>query len=160
MTPTSDVAPLWRPARPDEDEAIVAMCLALNAEDPGEAVAAEQVRRTLAAFRAEPVRGRALVAESDGGLIGYAFLVSFWSNEYGGEICAIDELYLAEAHRNQGIATRLFERIGVDPSLWPGRPVALELEVTPRNDRARALYERLGFRARNLLLRRRLEPRR
>jgi hypothetical protein len=29
--------------------------------------------------------------------------------------------------------------------LWPERPVALELEVSPANTRARALYDRLGF---------------
>src|SRR5262249_14368159 len=103
---------MWRPAKPDEDEAIVAMCLALNAEDPGEPVTADQVRRTLAAFRAEPVRGRAVVAEVGAEVVGYALLVSFWSNEWGGEICAIDELYVAPAHRAQGIGTRLFEAVG------------------------------------------------
>lgn len=135
---------------------MVEMCLALNREDPGEPVSAQQIRRTLAQFRAEPVRGKAVVAEVDSRVVGYALLVSFWSNEYGGEICAVDEIYVMPSLRGRGIAGELFHAIGVDPALWGRAPVALELEVSPENLRARALYERLGFRARNHTLRRRL----
>jgi ribosomal protein S18 acetylase RimI-like enzyme len=147
---------MWRAADPAEDDAIVAMCLALNAEDPGQPVGASQVRRTLSTFRADPVRGRALVATDGDLVVGYALLASFWSNEYGGEIVAIDELYVAPSHRGQGLGTLLFESVATDRALWPREPVALELEVTPSNARARALYERLGFRARNSLMRRRV----
>ena len=149
---------MWRSANPSEDDLIVEMCLALNREDPGEPVGEPQIRRTLAAFRADPVRGRALLAEVDGVVAGYALLVSFWSNEYGGEICAIDELYVKPSHRSRGISTSLFDAVISDRTLWPERPVALELEVTPDNARARALYERLGFRSRNQTLRRRVTP--
>ena len=99
-----------------------------------------------------------MLAEVDGVVVGYALLVSFWSNEYGGEICAIDELYVKPSHRSRGVSTSLFDEVIGDRMLWPGHPVALELEVTPDNDRARALYERLGFRARNTTLRRRVTP--
>ena len=147
---------MWRPANPNEDDLIVQMCLALNREDPGEPVSEPQIRRTLSAFRAEPVRGRALLVEVDSVVVGYALLVSFWSNEYGGEICAVDELYVEPSHRSRGISTSLFDAVVGDRSLWPECPFALELEVTPDNARARALYERLGFRARNQTLRRRV----
>jgi GNAT superfamily N-acetyltransferase len=147
---------MWRPAKPNEDDLIVAMCIALNQEDPGEPVSEGQIRHTLAALRAAPVRGRAVVADVDEEVVAYALLISFWSNEYGGEICAIDELYVTPSHRGRGIATRLFEAIVTDRSLWHERPVALELEVTPDNARARAFYERLGFRSRNQTLRRRV----
>jgi GNAT superfamily N-acetyltransferase len=148
----------FRCATPDDDETIVELCLALNAEDPGQPVDADQVRRTLSRLRAEPLRGRAVVAQLDGQVVGYALLVSFWSNEYGGEICDIDELYVRPAQRGGGIATELFNAVAEDRSLWPTRPVALELEATPDNVRARAFYERLGFAARNALLRKRLPP--
>ncbi len=145
----------WRLAARDDDDAIVAMSLALYAEDPASRPVAEaQVRRTLEAFRALPARGRAVVLEVDGQPAGYAFLVSFWSNELGGEICTIDELYVRPDWRSRGLASRLVEAL--EPGhLWPGRPVALELEVSPDNGRALALYERLGFRVkRNRTLRR------
>jgi GNAT superfamily N-acetyltransferase len=149
------MAARWRAATAADDDAIVAMCLALFAEDPSdEPIDAARVRRTLARLRAEPVRGRAVVAERDGAPIGYAFLASFWSNEYGGELCVVDELYVVAAHRGGGIGTSLFDAVASDRALWPERPVALELEVTPDNARARALYQRLGFKAKNALLRR------
>jgi ribosomal protein S18 acetylase RimI-like enzyme len=135
--------PHWRPARPEDDDAIVAMSLALYHGDPP--VTAAHVRQTLVTFRDQPIRGRALVLDVDGAPGGYAFLVSFWSNELGGEICTIDELYVGEAARSRGYATHLVEALWSTPSLWPRVPVALELEVSPANVRARALYERLGF---------------
>jgi len=147
---------MWRPAVESDDPRIEAMCLELYREDPGESMSAAKVRRTLRALRDEPTRGKAVVAHVDQGVVGYALLAAFWSNEYGGEICCIDELYVEPAHRNRGIASRLFEAIATDPSLWSPTPAALQLETTPSNIKARALYERLGFRARNQLLRLRL----
>ena len=137
----------WRLADPPDDDAIVAMSMALYEGDPPDpSMSPAQVRATLAMFRAEPIRGRAIVLDADGQPGGYAFLVSFWSNELGGEICTIDELYVVSSLRSQGFATTLVEALMTDASIWPRRPVALELEVHPRNTRARALYERLGFR--------------
>lgn len=146
---------MWRAARPEDDDAIAELSLALYAEDPGEPVSEAQVRRTLAVFRAEPTRGQAVILEVDGRVAGYALLVSFWSNEYGGVICNIDELFVQPEDRGRGLGTSLFEAIWSDRSLWPTPPVLLELEVTPTNTRARALYERLGFRSKNVTLRRR-----
>jgi RimJ/RimL family protein N-acetyltransferase len=39
-----------------------------------------------------------------------------------------------------------------DRSLWSRAAAALALEVTPENSRARALYERLGFRRANVCM--------
>ena len=145
----------WRAARVDDEDAIVSMSLALYAEDPAPAqVSAAQVQATLERFRREPVRGRAFVLEIDGEPRGFALLVSFWSNELGGEICTIDELYVAPQSRGHRHATRFLESLIAGTTLWPGRPVALELEVSPDNAGASRLYERLGFRVkRNATLR-------
>jgi GNAT superfamily N-acetyltransferase len=147
---------MWRVASVADDERIVAMCMALNAEDPGPApVLPQQVRRTLAKLRQEPARGRAVVCNIGGCAVGYALLISFWSNELGGEVCTIDELFLLREHRGHGLATALLEGLaGGDQLLWPAGAAALALEVSPRNERARALYERLGFEYRNLAMRR------
>jgi ribosomal protein S18 acetylase RimI-like enzyme len=143
---------MWRDARIEDDRAIVAMCEALYEEDPpSDPVTADQMRRTLATLRREPVRGRALVLEIDGRPAGYAFLITFLSNELGGEICTIDEVYVVPAERGRGHTTALIDALAGSDA------VALELEVSPDNVRARALYERLEFRARrNSTLRRRL----
>jgi ribosomal protein S18 acetylase RimI-like enzyme len=89
---------------------------------------------------------RANAVSADGGVIvGYALLLSFWSNEVGGEICILDELYVDPGHRSRGHVTGLVEALMRGDGPWPGG-AALELEVSPDNSRARALYEKLGFR--------------
>ncbi|HET7826616.1 MAG TPA: GNAT family N-acetyltransferase [Anaeromyxobacter sp.] len=136
---------MWRPARREDGEEIVSMCLALYREDPGvEEVSAEHVRGTLAVFERQPARGRAVVAEVGGRVAGYAFLVPFWSNGAGGEVCEVDELYVRSGRRGEGLGTALFEEI--DAGRF-GAFAATALGVSPGNARARRLYERLGFRA-------------
>ena len=141
-------AATWRPALPTDDDAIAFMCLALNREDPGLSVVDDtRVRRTLAVFRAEPHRGHAVVVELGGVVRGYALLVPFWSNELGGCVCEVDELFVQEGFRSRGIGTSLFEAIAAGVLFADERVVALALGVSSGNPRARALYERLGFRA-------------
>lgn len=159
----------WRQARDLDEPAIVAHMLALYAEDPAPApVSAEQCTRTLRRLRAEPLRGLTLGLERalepgahrlGNGLAGYALLCSFWSNELGGEVCIIDELFVAPEARGQGAATELVQ--GLRERRWPWfrDAVAVELEVTPSNARARALYERLGFRPYENALMRALQSR-
>jgi ribosomal protein S18 acetylase RimI-like enzyme len=153
-----EILAMWRLARAEEDDSIVALCMALYAEDPATVeVGAQQVRRTLEALRAEPVRGRVLVLDDGGALRGYALLISYWSNELGGELCQLDEVYVAPAARGRGHARALVEGLARGDGPWPLRPVALQLEVSPSNARARALYERLAFEPlRNACMRRRL----
>jgi GNAT superfamily N-acetyltransferase len=136
----------WRVSTASDDQAIVSMCTALNAEDAGPfPVPPEQVRRTLAKLREEPHRGRGVVCQMDGPIVGYALRISFWSNELGGEVCTIDELFVGEEYRGRGLATKLIEQL-TEPSgsLWPTKPAALALEVNPHNQRARALMSGLG----------------
>jgi GNAT superfamily N-acetyltransferase len=136
---------MWRPARPEDHEEIVSMCLALQREDPGIAsVQHAQVRETLALFDRDRTRGRAVVAEASDRIAGYAFLVPFWSNEQGGEICEVDELYVRAERRGSGIGSALFDAIERGSF---GAFVGVALGVSPANSRARRLYERLGFRA-------------
>lgn len=147
---------MWRAATPADDDEIVAMCAALNRDDPGPRPVPEaHVRATLVALRAVPARGRAVVLDGRGEAAGYALLVSFWSNELGGEVCNVDELYVGPAWRGRGHGSALVRSIAAGTGPWPRVPVAIELEVSPDNPRARALYQALGFRpVRNAVLRR------
>jgi ribosomal protein S18 acetylase RimI-like enzyme len=142
-------------ANAPDDKAIVRLCLALNAEDPGpNPVPAEHMQRTLEVLRKEPHRGCATVLEIKGRTCGYALLMAFWSNELGGEICTIDELYVEPEHRGRRHATRLIDDLAAGKGPYTPRIVALTLETTPNNIRARRLYERLGFRAGGPVMRR------
>jgi GNAT superfamily N-acetyltransferase len=161
----------WRAAERGDHEAIASLMLALYAEDPAPTAPSRAGGlATLAELAREPVRGLAVVHEPEGGaapssvgaaprLDGYALLCSFWSNELGGEVCIIDELYVVPSARGRGIATALVTGLLGRRLPWFERAVNVELEVTPGNARARALYERLGFRAyKNALMRARRAP--
>jgi ribosomal protein S18 acetylase RimI-like enzyme len=144
----------WRLASPADDEALVAMFIAFNGEDPGQLpVAPAHMRRTLTALRSEPQRGRALVLELSALPLGYALLIPFWSNEIGGECCVVDEIYVGPEARGRGYASALFSALRRPGPLWPSATVALVLEVSPKNRRAYALYRKLGFRGENLSMR-------
>jgi ribosomal protein S18 acetylase RimI-like enzyme len=78
-------------------------------------------------------------------LLGYALLIPYWSNEFGGVLLFVDELFVLREVRNRGIGHSFFR------FLTPDRPfdaVALGLEVSPHNAKARRLYESLGFKPR------------
>jgi ribosomal protein S18 acetylase RimI-like enzyme len=140
-----DVA-MWRIAEPTDDDSVIAMCLQLYLEDPGPMpVSAEHMRTTLAELRRSPFRGRVVVLEAGEELAGYALLIAFWSNELGGEICEVDEIFVLPEHRGRGFASSLFAAIA-GGELLSTRVPAIELIVTLANSRARRLYERVGFR--------------
>jgi GNAT superfamily N-acetyltransferase len=148
---------MWRIANPNDYNSIISMSLALSEEDHGpNPIDDDQVRRTLTTLQAEPWRGRAIVLEVEGRVVGYALLVSFLSNEFGGEVCLIDEIYLQRDIRGRGLGTVLVKELVQGHDLWPGHPVRIGLEVRPGNHRARAFYERLGFTGQNRLMHRKL----
>lgn len=137
---------MWRPALPEDQDRVVELYLALYREDPGSVLPdPSRARRTLELFRGAPARGQCLVLEEAGGVEGYALLVPYWSNELGGLICTIDELYVGPSARGRGRATELLRLLASGALGWDA-PVALELEVSRGNARGRALYVRSGFR--------------
>jgi len=95
----------------------------------------------------EPSRGRILLFMREGALAGYALLVPYWSNEFGGDVLLVDEILVEKAYRGQGIARAFFAFVA---ETLPFNAVAMALEVSPKNGRARALYEEMGFQERSL----------
>lgn len=135
----------WRIALDADDDPIAEMCRCLYVEDPGPSpIPPKNIEITLATLRRDPGRGRAVVLDIDGRVSGYALLIAFWSNELGGTVCEVDELFIIPQHRNQGHGSALFAAISED-GLWPGALVAIALGTTPHNAAARRLYKRLGF---------------
>lgn len=103
----------------------------------------EKIQNTFREFTLKPEKGRIIVFDKDNVVIGYAILVFFWSNEYGGDVIEIDELFVQEDYRGCGVGTAFFQWL---KETWSGKAVALSLQATASNDRAVAFYQRMGFR--------------
>ncbi len=102
---------------------------------------------TIERLLALPSTGRIVLFVEGDELRGYALLVPWWSNEWGGTVLLVDEIVVERAWRGRGVATAFFAFLERER---PFDAVVLALEVSPRNARARALYDRLGFEERSL----------
>jgi ribosomal protein S18 acetylase RimI-like enzyme len=134
---------------------VLAMMRALYVEDPPAIpVDPQRFPTTIDFLLAEPSRGSVVVFADGPAVRGYAILIPYWSNEYGGTILYVDELFVIPECRNRGVARQFFEHLARSK---PFDAVAIALEVSPANERAQRLYESLGFtRRRNTILFRRL----
>lgn len=126
---------------------LLAMMRGLHSEDKGEYPVDEtRFPLTIDFYLANPSRGRIILFEEGISLRGYALLVPFWSNEFGGHVVVVDELFVTPEARNRGIARNFFRFLGKQR---PFDAVALALEVNPGNTGALRLYQSLGFSCRN-----------
>ena len=136
---------------------VLRMMQGLYAEDdPGTGVDVSRFPLTIVRLLTDPTLGRIVLFKKGDAVCGYAILIPYWSNEFGGNLVFVDELFVDQAFRGQGIARSFLAFLAEQR---PFRAVALALEVSPRNERARSLYESLGFHQRHhQMLTRRLEP--
>ena len=122
---------------------VLAMMRELYSEDEAASpVDQSQFPLNIEVLMARPSRGR-IVLFSEGGLLrGYALLIPYWSNEFGGTLLFVDEMFVIPEARNRGIGRSFFRYL---EEVRPFDAVALALEVSPSNAGARRLYESLGF---------------
>jgi GNAT superfamily N-acetyltransferase len=134
---------IFRPMQEAEEALVTDLILSLYQDDPdGNHMVLEKIRRTFQALATHPDYGTVLVFEQEAQIIGYAILINFWSNEYGGIVVTIDELLVVPAFRGRGVGSAFIKYL-IDTHYY--HFVALKLEVLPYNTRALKLYESLGF---------------
>jgi GNAT superfamily N-acetyltransferase len=136
---------------------VLAMMAGLYAEDEAASpVDAAKFPRTIEMLLEMPQAGRVVLMLVDQRVCGYALVIPYWSNEYGGMIAFIDEVFVMRDSRGRGLTRGLFAMIETQR---PFDAVAMILEVSPTNLKARGLYESMGMRERhNSLLAKRLVP--
>lgn len=136
----------FRLATAVDDDALIRLILSLYREDSSPDRPTEtSARMALLTLRETPAWGHAIVIEDAGTIAGYALLISFYSNELRGRVCVLDELYVAPSFRGCGIGRAFLEALAGRSLPVFSDAVALELEVSPKNKRARALYANAGF---------------
>jgi ribosomal protein S18 acetylase RimI-like enzyme len=93
---------------------------------------------------------------SGAAVIGYVVLTLGYSLEYLGRDAFVDELYVRQTYRRQGVGTHAIEHVVRTCRELDVR--ALHLEVERHNAPAQALYRKVGFRDRDhYLMTRRLD---
>jgi GNAT superfamily N-acetyltransferase len=134
---------VFRQMQAGEKALVAKMIMYLYQDDPdGKHMTEQKIQLTFEMLERHPDYGRILVFEQKGQIIGYAILINFWSNEYGGIVVTIDELFVISAFRNRGIGRAFISHL---IATRYGSFVALKLEVLPYNTRALKLYQSLGF---------------
>ncbi|KAB8331327.1 GNAT family N-acetyltransferase [Scytonema tolypothrichoides VB-61278] len=94
--------------------------------------------------------GRVWLIQQDNQAIGYIVLTFSYSLEYRGRDAFIDEFYIREIYRGQGIGVKTIQFIeSVCPSL---EIKALHLEVERENKIAQSFYRKVGFTDQNRYL--------
>ena len=129
---------------------VVTMMRALYSED--EPAIVPDHRRfplTIEFLHQEPSRGRIILFTEEASICGYSLLIPYWSNEFGGTLLFVDEIFVIPGSRSRGIAHRFFNFLDRER---PFHAVAVALEVNPANERALRLYESLGFSHRRALM--------
>ena len=108
------------------------MMRALYSEDEA-ACAADQSRFPLniAFLIAQPSRGRIVLFSEAGLLRGYALLIPYWSNEFGGTLLYVDEMLVIPEARNRGIGRSFCELSG---AVRKSETVTLRHTVVPVAD--------------------------
>lgn len=88
-------------------------------------------------------RVSAFVIEEGGEAVGYAIVVPYFSNEFGGPIVYLDEFFVERAARGRGVGAAFLAWM----IAWARREglVRIELEVHDANEGAARLYARAGF---------------
>jgi len=133
----------YRQFKTSDSEAVAEMIMNLYREDPSDRpMQAQKITDTFDSLTGHPDRGCILVLEHENEIAGYSIIINFWSNEFGGNVSFIDELYIKKEFRGKGIGTNFIKYLAENKF---GNAVALRLEVTPDNKKARKLYESIGF---------------
>jgi len=119
------------------------MIITLYDEDPGYAeINDSKIKNTINELTKHKEKGEIIIFQSGQEIIGYSILLNYWSNECGGNILVIDEIYILPDYRRKGCG-RMFLKHIIDSSKKTSKGV--QLEVGKKNKGAYKLYKDSGF---------------
>lgn len=100
----------------------------------------ENLTRSFDEFIGGTPFGDAFIFEEDGATVGYGVLAYTYSQEAGGKVVWIEEIYVDSSCRGGGIGSSFIDFVMKE---IPAKRYRLETE--PENERAAVLYKRKGF---------------
>jgi GNAT superfamily N-acetyltransferase len=137
------VIPKFRPFCQDDLAEFEQMVIALYQEDPpGEEMSLQKIRLTVKELLSHPEKGDITMFCVSDAVVGYAIVIYYWSNEYGGNIAIIDEFYIKPSWRGKEIGSSFLNHVASEKAcILKG----IQVEVTPANPKAFIFYSRNGF---------------
>lgn len=118
--------------------------VAMAWETEKKALDPDTVRRGIRAVFEQPGRGRYFIAERNGEAAGTLMLTYEWSDWRDGEWWWIQSVYVAPAHRRQGVYAALYAHVKALAESSP-QVCGLRLYVEHHNANAQRTYESLGM---------------
>lgn len=84
---------------------------------------------------------RIILMQQDGETVGYCMLSFTWSNESGGMVVWVEEIYIRPLCRGKGYGAQLLEWLQTEYAA----ATRFRLEVTAENSPAKRLYTKMGY---------------
>ena len=112
----------------------------------GHAFDLPKARAALLGLLRDPLLGRVWLISAGPEVAGYVVLTLGYSLEFLGRDAFLDEFYLRENHRGQGLGRKVLEL--VEEAARSLQVRALHLEAVRRNQAAQQFYRKLGFKDR------------
>jgi GNAT superfamily N-acetyltransferase len=140
-----------REAGPADRDVLVEFARAMAQETEQKQLDLETVGPGVAAFLADPARGRAFVVESGGEVVATLYLTFEWSDWRNGFFWWIQSVYVRPAERRRGHYRRLHDHVR-SLALRAGNVCGLRLYVERENRSAQATYRGLGMHQTRYLL--------
>lgn len=133
-----------RDIRADEKELLFEMAEDFYSPSTGaclHGMSREHMENTFALCMTKNPYARMLMAEEEGSVIGFCLLSFTWSNEVGGMVILVEELYFREEVRGKGYGKKVLTWLEEEYS----DARRFRLEVTRHNKAAISLYEKMGY---------------
>ena len=132
-----------RPATLADLDTICDFNVRLAQESEGKTLAADLVRAGVRALLEDANKGRYLVAESAGTVVGQLAVTFEWSDWRNGWFWWIQSVYVHADARKSGVFRALFDHLRMQAS--KEGVIGIRLYVEEDNQIAQATYERLGL---------------
>ncbi len=132
-------------AKPEHFEAVAKLVADFHAEDGIEQTDEARAAAIMPLLEGSP-HGAIYLAGPARAPVGYVALTFGWSLEFGGMDGFVDEIYIRPGVRGRGIGTEILH--GLPGQLAQFGLKAVHLEVERSKEKTRALYQKMGFEAR------------
>ena len=135
--------PAWRPITSQDREAYLAMTSAFYSTDAVmHPIPRSHMEATFEELMRRDTYAAAYICEEQDTILGYALLAKTFSQEAGGTVLWVEELFIKEAYRGKGYGKQFFEYL---LSSLPADVKRVRLEVERDNTAAVRMYEYFGF---------------